>query len=805
MARNTYREGDNAKLLPGDPYKGNANVQVSTDGKFISAPKLKLADIVKSKNVAELLDSDFLDYMGQCVVNDYDMDNSTRIQWLQKNDQAIRLAMQVLETKSFPWTNCSNVKFPLITIAALQFLARISILTKGRNPVRMEAVGADPDGAKSARAKRIGQHMSMQLVDEDVNWVDDDETLKLATSILGVGIKKTRYDSVQGRVVSEYIPAQNFVVDYFCKSPDTARRATEVMYWSPNRVAEHVRRGLFCAPLTQENLQSPNSTNLLKVAADEAAGVQMPASADEYRLYEQHCWWDLDGDNYEEPYVVTVDGISGQVLRVVAAFYDEGDVHRKNDAQIIQLENHLQDMEASANAGDANQTQEEKDEALRTVLQLRSDTEKKIEELRTSSDNIIVRIEQQHYYTRYLFIPAPDGGFYGMGFGSLLGPLNESVNTVINQLIDAGTMANSGGGFLGRGVKMKGGKTSFDPFEWKPVDSTGDDLRKNIFPLPVREPSNVLFTLLGLLVTYSEKVSGATDIMTGVSPGQNTPAETSRNTVEQGMMLFSGIYGRMYRSFRQELTKIYDLNRLFLPSSPHWLDLTQGPDAILARDDYKGGPLRIFPAASPEAVSITQRREKANALQNVANATPGFNKYLTTRYWLEAWEFEGIDQLFPDPTGPNAVQTPENPKLTIEKMKIEQKKQEHQDEMQLAIAELRVTAQESEARIAQLQAQAAKLLAEADGVDTGQQIALLNAQIGAAKAKQDGLLSAITVMQKAHTDSKKHELERQKLGVQKKSAGDTSLPALPAPSEMAPAQDAQPSQQLAAPSAPPEM
>src|SRR5258706_9432508 len=153
-----------------------------------------------------------------------------------------------------------------------------------------------------------------------------------------------------------------------------------------------------------------------------------------------------------------------------------------------------------------------------------------MDRLAAAPNNHIIRIDPVHYFTKYTFIPSPDGGFYGLGFGALLGPLNQSVDTLVNQLVDAGTMSNSGGGFLARGVKIKGGKSSFDPFEWKPVDSTGDDLRKNIFPLPIREPSNVLFQLLGMLVGYAEKISGATDIMTGVSPGQNTPAETSRNT-----------------------------------------------------------------------------------------------------------------------------------------------------------------------------------------------------------------------------------------------------------------------------------
>ena len=234
-----------------------------------------------------------------------------------------------------------------------------------------------------------------------------------------------------------------------------------------------------------------------------------------YKILEQHLWLDLDGDDYAEPYIAFVRLDTKETLRVVARFFDEGDVIRKYDQRV----RNLKEMRKKAVS----------------VAESPKEMQDRADELTLSEGNEILRITPVKFFTKYTFIPSPDGGFYDLGFSALLGPVNESVNTMINQLIDSGTMNTTAGGFLGRGVKMKGGQTSFNPFEWKPVDSTGDDLRKSIFPLPVREPSTVLLQLLQILVTYGEKVSGATDIMTGISPGQNTPAETSRNTIEQGI------------------------------------------------------------------------------------------------------------------------------------------------------------------------------------------------------------------------------------------------------------------------------
>lgn len=705
--------------------------------------KFTLAEIVKSPNLAKHLSSDELNAFGTWVTTNYHRDLSTRTDWEQRNDAGIKMALQYAEEKSFPWTNCSNVKFPLVTIAALQFLARISILTKGRNLVKFEAIGADVDGKKAAQAKRISMHMSTQLTDDDICWVDEDEKCKFAASIVGSAVKKSYYDPVSGMNVSEYVPAKNLVVDYYCKHLDTAHRATHLMPMSPNKIQERVRRGLFLKT-TDTPQAGQNSNNLLQQTADDVQGTRNSGSAEEFEILEQHCWIDLDHDGYAEPYIVSVRKDTGQLLRIVARFLDAGDVHRVNDLAVMQLEDQAKET---------------------TDLKEKSNLEKRAQALIDAPDNHIVRIEPTKYFTKYTFVPSPDGGWYGLGLGALLGPVNAATDSVLNQLVDAGTMANTAGGFLGRGVKLKSGKTSFDPFEWKPVDSTGDDLKKNIFPLPVRDPSSVLFQLLGLLISYGEKVGSATDIMTGVSPGQNTPAETSRNTVEQGMMLFSGIYARMYRSFREELLKLYTLNRLFLKQSPHYFDLAKGKDAIIAPDDYSSNRFRIFPSADPSAVSGQQKKDKASALLQWANSTPGVNKYLVNKAWLEACEFSDIDLIYPDPAGPNAIAPPPNPKEEIEKAKLQQKQQEHQDHMSLAVAELKSKLALDEAHVAELEAKAELEASQAEGIDTGHEIALLDVQIGQARQRAEATRSAVDQLIKIHQGQMSHKREVTKIAL----------------------------------------
>lgn len=701
--------------------------------------QFELKEILESPNLAVKLDKDTRQALGKWVVGGYVKDLSSRTQWAERHAAAMKLALQVKEMKTFPWTGASNVKFPLITVGALQFLARISILTKGNHLASFRIQGADPEGQKLAKAKRVSTHINMQLTDDDPDWADMDESCKFAASLLGSAFKKTSYDAVAGINDSEFVPAQHFVVDYNCKNLATASRYTHVIHMDANKLTERVKRKIFIKEENAAN-SSPDQVmvNLLEQAAKEVAGLSPNAETEDVRVLEQYCWIDLDGDGYREPYVVSVREDTGHLYRIVARFYDDGSVHRRFDARQRQFEN-------LANLAT--------DPAQQSVL------ERRAESVRNSKDNTVVRIDPVQFFTKYTFVPSPDGGFYGLGLGALLGPVNEAVSTLINQLIDAGTMQTTAGGWMARGARMKAGKTSFDPFEWKHVDSTGDDLRKSIMPLPVNAPSDVLFQLLGVLIQYGEKISSATDIMTGVSPGQNTPATTSQVTVEQGMMLFSGIHNRMYRAFRHELTIYYKLNQTFIQHSPKFWELTQGPDAILQEDDYRQNNFRVFPAADPTVVSMSQRKEKAAQLVQAALTPIGalWDKSVVSRKWLEANEWD-VEEIFPDPQGPRAVKPPVDPKSAIAQAKLEQEKQEHHDDMMLQVAELQGKLHLNDAEISKLRAEAEKLSAQADSEPVKTQIAAIDAQIGARKSHNDTILQAAGMMLKGQGE--KHKIEK---------------------------------------------
>ena len=648
--------------------------------------------LVSTPNIAELLSEKDLEAIGHQVVLDFDTDVNSRSDWEKKMEGAMKLALQVVDQKTFPWPGASNVKFPLLTIAALQYHARAyPNLVNGDTLVKCKVYGGDPNGMKGARAERIENHMTYQILEEDQDWESEMDKVLITQPIIGCAFKKSYFDPIKNCNISENILAKDLVVNYWTKSLKTAPRITHVLYFQKNDVYERVVRGLWCE--MDEALKAVPLTTGLGAATDKAQGTNAPESVDDstpYEILEQHRYIDLDGDGYAEPYVVFVRRDTRQVLRIVA---------RYTTANIL-----------------CNQAGK------------------------------VLSIRGEDYFTKYPFIPSPDGGFYDLGFGVLLGPLNGSIDTAINQLIDAGTLSTTAGGFLSRGVRIRGGNYAFSPLEWKHVDSTGDDLRKGIFPLPVREPSQVLFTLLNLLINYGERIGMSVDIMVGQNPGQNTPAETSRTMVEQGSKIFNGIFKRTYRSFRDELRILYRLNQLNLDDN---IDFEDGKFATW--EDYSIGDSReIVPASDPNIVSDQQRLMQAEAVRQAAMTSPGFNLYEVNKSYLKALKVQDFDVILPDPKGPNAVPPPKNPKVMVEEVKAQVKKASDELEFKKFILSQMTEADLVQAKIVELEAKAEFEKAQAAGVSTGHQIALIEAQIGAENAHKQNILKSIDTMTKMY-------------------------------------------------------
>jgi chaperonin GroES len=603
-----------------------------------------------------------------------------------------------MEAKSFPWPGASNVKFPLLTIACLQYHSRAyPSLIDTPDIVKCVPEGDDPKSEKYQAASIVSDHMNWQMTEECTDWESEMDKTLLVQALMGSCFKKVYFDPIRRHNVSECVLPQDLVVSYYTRSLDTAPRVTHVLSWSHNRMMEEQARGSI---LETKELESPKSLPIpfgaLDTARDESQGVNsVGVDPDQpFVVLEQHLWLDLDGDNYLEPYIALVRYDNRSLLALRPRFLPSGIEH--------------------VNPRDP--------------------------------ESGLLRIVPETFFTKYGFIPSPDGGFYDMGFGHLLGPLNESINTSINQLFDAGTLKNAGGGFIGKGARTKSGEIAMRPAMWVRVDSVGDDLRKNIMPLPVPEPSSVLFQLLNLLIDYGQRVAGAPDSVQGQNPGQNTPAETSRNMTEQGLKLFAGIYKRTHRAMRDEFRLWFRLNQLYLEESQSFASPATGASNKVLQKMYHMPTTAIRPSADPVYMSDAQRQAQANALLQAARAMPGYNLYEVNKFYLKTLRIPGIDTFYPNPKGPNAVPPIPNPKVQIEQMKLQAKQMQMKMDMQIKLFELTEEHRVNDAKIRMDEAQMMKLVADAQNESHGLAIEQYKASIQAMQAQQNGRAETIRIL-----------------------------------------------------------
>lgn len=589
---------------------------LDTDNKKLD--QSTILKLIKARNIAAILPASELTGLGQTVLSGYEIDKSSRDDWEKLNKEAMKLANQSPEKKSFPWDNAANVKYPLITTSSIQFHARAyPAIIQGRQVAKGVVNGFDLDGDKKERADRIGKHISYQLLEEMDDWEEETDKLLLNLAIVGCCFRKTYFDKSKGKNCSTFIPAEHLIVNNGAKTIESAPRITQEFELYKNEIEERERAGTFI------------DVDIYETSDDEDAPV---------KFLEQHCWADLDEDDYKEPYIITVHKDSGQVVRIVPR-YSEGSVEVAN--------------------------------------------------------GVVSKINPDHYFTKYSFIPNPDGGFYDIGLGVLLTSINETINTITNQILDAATKQNAGGGFIGSGLRLRSGNMRFSPGEYKPVNQTGSAIRENIYTMEHPGPSAVLFNMLGLLIEAGKDISSVKDILTG----QGNPNETATSTlalIEQGQKVFTAIYKRIHRSLAKELKKIYRLNQQYLTPEGYFRYM-DNPQPI-ALNDYQGDATDVTPISDPTMSTDAQEMARAEAYMRMVG-DPYVNQHEIRRRYFKSLKEENMESVLLETPQPDPAQ------LQKQLQEMQEQGQQMQQEFGKAQEQFMQSQQQAQEEVMRLQAE----------------------------------------------------------------------------------------------------
>ena len=542
------------------------------------AKKLSIDKILSNPtNVVRLLDEHCLggifDY---CDVRYKDL-VATRTPRNEKLKEANEEALQVYKRKDFPWPKAASVKYPLITNACIDFASRI-----------YPAVWQDGDVAKTKfytddknyeAGKRISSYLNYCLAERIPGWNQNLDKLTTALPINGLMLKKVYFDPEIMTVRSELVFPQDLFV------PSDASELSDAPYYfhrytrTRRDIISYLRSGLW-AGVNEDEFQEEDVDDGSKAtnASVRPEDVATTVFADMFEVVEGYIYWDLDGDGFDEPYIVTFIPKVSKVVRVVPRF-DESAI------------------------------------------------------LRNTVNNAIYRIIPQEFFVEYPFMQSPDGSLYALGLGELLLSINQAVDTSINQLLDAGTLNNTSGGWISNSVRLSKGTNTFSPGEWKGVNSFTGKLADNILPMPKSEPSQTTFALLQTLIDAGAQIAGAQQIKDIQIPS-NLSATSSMAIIENGMTGLKSVYKRFHRSLTQEL-------RLILGWLAKYPDITEyqmiaGQGASIADFDLIG---TIVPVSDPNLITTISKATKAQQLQDMANQGI-IDKGLAA---IQICDFAGID------------------------------------------------------------------------------------------------------------------------------------------------------------------
>lgn len=674
--------------------------------------KRDLQKLVDSNNIAADLDEDELRKIGQLVLDELEIDlaDEARLERLDKWEKGQEMAKQTITYKSTPFKNAASVKYPLITHAGIQFAARAypAIITSG-GVVKKKVLGREKKQQEAAAQQPMPNVPNQSMPAPGMpGQPGQGQPPLLPQQPMPPPQQQQRGKS---QVAQDAIDYMNY--QYTCEMtewiPDTDRMLLQLAFFGSmyrktwyskikGRPCSKILTPLeFITPSRMSSLEDcPRTSELFTLTQNEIEG-QIRAgifidfsyrahatdedSEQPQQMIEQHRYLDLDEDGYREPYIVTV--------------------HREA---------------AIAVSIRANYT---------------------LDDVQLGEKKRVAYIPKRNYYTGYTFIPSIDGSSYGTGFYELLSPINDSVNTTINQLLDAGRLANSNTGFISKDLKMKRGEMSAGIGEYKAVNAIGDDLRKGIVPLNFPGANPVLFQLMQFLLASARELANTQDIIANAK-SSNMPATTTLALIEQGGKVLNGIYKRIHRSLGQEFKILKRINAEFLNPNQY----EEIIDARVSPEDFQDPSLDFEPVSDPEEVSDVQRMAKAQFLMGMISL-PTLNPMEVTRRILEAANIPDIDGLLAPPSQPQP-----DPRVLIEAQKLELEKMKLQMEAMKQSLALQIQKSESDAKILKQKTSAIKDLADAEAAEAGQQLQQYQQQLGALDSERDYELQRINAAQR---------------------------------------------------------
>ena len=532
------------------------SVTIGLDGLEIQIkPEEESADDFDA-NLAEYISDGQLSQIAGELLSDIESDIGARKEWMQTYTDGIELLGMKIEERTEPWEGACGVYHPLLSEALVKFQAETVMETlPPAGPVKTVIVGKETP-EKMAAADRVQKDMNYQITEEMPEFRPEHERMCWGLGLSGNAFKKVYFDPSLDRQVSVFVPAEDLIVPYGASDLQTAERVTHVM-----RKTENELRKLQVAGFYRDIDLGEPSTAFDEVEKKIAEKMGFRASTDDrYKILEIQVNLDIEGFEDKDK--------KGKSTGIALPY-------------IVTIEKGSQNVLA-----------------IRRNWRPEDETKQK-----------------RNHFVHYGYVPG--FGFYCFGLIHLVGAFAKSGTSLIRQLVDAGTLSNLPGGFKTRGLRVKGDDTPISPGEFRDVDIPSGTLKDNIMPLPYKEPSQVLYTLLGNIVEEGRRFASASD-MKIADMSANTPVGTTLAILERTLKVMSAVQARVHYSMKQELKLLKDIIRDYTPDEYEYQ-----PDVgnrFAKQSDYDN--CDVIPVSDPNAATMSQKVVQYQAVLQLAQQAP---------------------------------------------------------------------------------------------------------------------------------------------------------------------------------------
>jgi hypothetical protein len=558
-------------------------VEIGIDGEPILRIEEAEEDEEKfDENLADVISESALQTLASELTSDFEDDVGSRKDWIQTYVDGLELLGLKIEERSEPWEGACGVYHPLLSEALVKFQAETMMETMpAAGPVKTQIIGKETPEKKDA-AERVQNDMNYQITDVMKEYRPEHERMLWGLGLAGNAFKKVYFDPSLGRQVSMYVPAEDVVVPYGASSLEAAERVTHVMRKTENDVRRLQHDGFY----RDVDLGDPVQV-MDEVEKKIAEKLGFRATTDNrFKLLEMHVELDLPGfehkDDDDEP--------TGIALPYVVTI-------EKGTNTIL---------------------------AIRRNWRPEDDTHQK-----------------RNHFVHYPYIPG--FGFYAFGLIHLIGAFAKSGTSIIRQLVDAGTLSNLPGGFKTRGLRIKGDDTPIAPGEFRDVDVPSGTMRDNLLPLPYKEPSQVLYSLLGTIVEEGRRFAGSTELSVS-DMSANAPVGTTLAILERTLKTMSAIQARIHYSMKQEFQLLKDIIRDYTPDE-YGYEPVEG-SRMAKQSDYD--MVYVLPVSDPNAATMAQKVVQYQAALQLAQTAPQlYDLPLLHRQMLDVLGIKNYQKLVP--------------------------------------------------------------------------------------------------------------------------------------------------------------